>query len=92
MTARPCFHLAIPVDDITKAREFYGGVLGLEEGRSDTLWVDWNFYGHQVVTHQTAAGSPPDQPGTTPSTTTRSPCPTSEPCCRTTTSTTWPAR
>lgn len=58
MTARPCFHLAIPVDDITKAREFYGGVLGLEEGRSDTLWVDWNFYGHQVVTHQTAAGSP----------------------------------
>lgn len=58
MTNRPCFHLAIPVDDITKAREFYGDVLGLSEGRSDTLWVDWNFFGHQVVTHQTADGSP----------------------------------
>ena len=46
------------VDDIATAREFYGGVLGLSEGRSDTQWVDWNFYGHQVVTHQTAAGSP----------------------------------
>lgn len=58
MTDRPCFHLAVPVDDIAAAREFYGGVLGLEEGRSDTLWVDWNFYGHQLVTHQTTDGSP----------------------------------
>lgn len=50
-TTRPCFHLAIPVDDLAKARTFYGDVLGLEEGRSAELWVDWNFYGHQVVTH-----------------------------------------
>ena len=28
MTARPCFHLAIPVDDIAAARAFYGGVGG----------------------------------------------------------------
>jgi extradiol dioxygenase family protein len=48
---RPGFHLAIPVDDLARAREFYGGVFGLAEGRSDTAWVDWNFYGHQVVTH-----------------------------------------
>src|SRR5690242_19189454 len=48
---RPGFHLAIPVDDLDRARRFYGGVLGLSEGRSDTKWVDWNFYGHQVVTH-----------------------------------------
>lgn len=48
---RPAFHLAIPVDDLGKAREFYGGVLALEEGRSADHWVDWNFYGHQVVTH-----------------------------------------
>jgi extradiol dioxygenase family protein len=46
------FHLAIPVDDIEAARRFYGGVLGLSEGRSDTKWIDWNFRGHQVVTHQ----------------------------------------
>ena len=52
MTARPGFHLAIPVDDLARARTFYGGVLGLSEGRSADSWVDWNFYGHQMVTHQ----------------------------------------
>jgi uncharacterized protein len=51
MTTRPGFHLAIPVDDLGRARAFYGGVLGLSEGRSSDSWVDWNFYGHQVVTH-----------------------------------------
>lgn len=49
--SRPGFHLAIPVDDLDRARRFYGGVLGLSEGRSDAKWVDWNFHGHQVVTH-----------------------------------------
>jgi extradiol dioxygenase family protein len=48
---RPWFHLAVPVDDLEAARSFYGGVLGLEEGRSAKEWVDWNFYGHQLVTH-----------------------------------------
>ncbi|MDN3351115.1 VOC family protein [Actinomadura sp. DC4] len=55
MTIRPGFHLAIPVDDLDRARAFYGGVLGLDEGRSSGVWVDWNFYGHQVVTHQVPA-------------------------------------
>jgi uncharacterized protein len=49
--SRPGFHLAIPVDDIERARKFYGGVLALPEGRSAPTWVDWNFYGHQLVTH-----------------------------------------
>ncbi|HEX4703556.1 MAG TPA: VOC family protein [Pseudonocardiaceae bacterium] len=49
--ARPGFHLAIPVDDLARARAFYGGVLGLPAGRSTDAWVDWNFHGHQVVTH-----------------------------------------
>jgi extradiol dioxygenase family protein len=48
----PPFHLAIPVDDIDAARAFYGGVLGFPEGRSASQWIDWNIYGHQVVTHQ----------------------------------------
>jgi uncharacterized protein len=48
---RAAFHLAIAVDDIAAARRFYGGVLGLDEGRSAPEWVDWNFYGHQLVTH-----------------------------------------
>jgi extradiol dioxygenase family protein len=53
---RPRFHLAVPVDDLEAARAFYGGVLGCPEGRCADAWVDWNLYGHQVVTHL-AAGS-----------------------------------
>lgn len=45
------FHLAIPVDDLDAAAAFYGELLGCERGRSDTRWIDWNFYGHQLVTH-----------------------------------------
>jgi uncharacterized protein len=48
---RPPFHLAIPVDDLAVARAFYGGVLGLAEGRSADTWVDWDLHGHQLVTH-----------------------------------------
>ena len=47
----PRFHLAVPVDDLAAARTFYGGVLGLEQGRSADTWVDWNLHGHQFVTH-----------------------------------------
>ena len=49
--ATPLFHLAFPVDDIAKARAFYGGVLGCPEGRSAPDWVDFDFYGHQIVAH-----------------------------------------
>ncbi len=45
------FHLAIPVRDIAESRAFYGGLMGLSEGRSAEEWVDWNIYGHQLVTH-----------------------------------------
>ena len=45
------FHLAIPVDDVAKARAFYGQVLQLPEGRSSEHWVDFNFFGHQLVIH-----------------------------------------
>jgi extradiol dioxygenase family protein len=51
------FHLAIPVHDIEAAREFYGNVLGFARGRSDTRWTDWNFRGHQLVTHQVGDGT-----------------------------------
>ena len=47
----PRFHLAVPVDDLDAARRFYGDVLGLEQGRSCDIWVDWNLSGHQLVTH-----------------------------------------
>lgn len=52
------FHLAIPVRDISEAREFYGGVLGFEEGRSDATWVDFNCFGHQLVCHLDPALGP----------------------------------
>jgi len=47
----PLFHLAFPVDDLAKARAFYGELLGCPEGRSSSEWVDFNFYGHQIVAH-----------------------------------------
>ena len=50
MDLRP-FHLAIPVGDINKAKDFYGSKLGFKEGRSDDHWVDYNFFGHQLVCH-----------------------------------------
>ncbi|GAB7188425.1 hypothetical protein ATKI12_8256 [Kitasatospora sp. Ki12] len=59
---RPAFHLAVPVDDLVRARAFYGGVLGLPEGRSADGWVDWDFHGHQLVTHL-VAGPRPDAAG-----------------------------
>ncbi len=47
----PRFHLAFPVRDIGEARVFYGGLLGCAEGRSSQHWVDFDFYGHQIVAH-----------------------------------------
>ncbi len=45
------FHLAFPVNDLEKARAFYGQVLGCAEGRSSEHWIDFDFFGHQIVTH-----------------------------------------
>jgi extradiol dioxygenase family protein len=45
------FHLAFPVHSIAAARGFYGELLGCPEGRSAPDWVDFNFYGHQIVAH-----------------------------------------
>jgi extradiol dioxygenase family protein len=45
------FHVAVQVRDIDEARSFYKDVLGCSEGRSDTHWVDFNLFGHQLVCH-----------------------------------------
>ena len=47
----PPFHLAFPVHSLAAARQFYGDLLGCPEGRSSDEWIDFNFYGHQIVTH-----------------------------------------
>ena len=50
------FHLAIPVADLAEARRFYGGLLGCPEGRSAAEWVDFDFFGHQLVVHLDHSG------------------------------------
>ena len=45
------FHLAIPVHDLEKSRDFYKNILGCDEGRSSDHWVDFNLFGHQLVIH-----------------------------------------
>mgnify|MGYP000167931342 FL=1 len=45
------FHLAIPVNNLDKCRTFYRDVLELKEGRSSNHWIDFNFFGHQLVIH-----------------------------------------
>jgi extradiol dioxygenase family protein len=47
----PPFHLAFPVHDLDAARAFYGGLLGCPEGRSSDEWIDFDFFGHQIVAH-----------------------------------------
>lgn len=47
----PPFHLAFPVHDLAVARDFYGGLLGCLEGRSSDQWIDFDFFGHQIVAH-----------------------------------------
>lgn len=51
MTALNPFHLAFPVHSLSEARHFYVDILGCSEGRSSEDWVDFNFYGHQIVAH-----------------------------------------
>ena len=45
------FHLAFPVHDLEKSRQFYVEILGCEEGRSSDSWIDFNLFGHQIVAH-----------------------------------------
>jgi len=45
------FHLAFPVHDLAAARRFYGELLGCPEGRSAPDWIDFDFFGHQIVAH-----------------------------------------
>ena len=45
------FHLAIPVSNLEEAREFYRETLNCKEGRSSDHWVDFDFFGHQLVIH-----------------------------------------
>lgn len=56
----PRFHLAFPVTDLAAARRFYGEFLGCAEGRSSDDWVDFDFFGHQIVAHKVGAAQMTD--------------------------------
>jgi extradiol dioxygenase family protein len=58
MTRLPPFHLAFPVHDLAAARAFYGGLLDCPEGRSAGEWIDFDFFGHQIVAHLDPAMRP----------------------------------
>ena len=45
------FHLAFPVTDLKKTRDFYHNLLGCPIGRTDTKWIDFNFWGNQITAH-----------------------------------------
>lgn len=63
MTLQP-FHLAIPVDDLQTAEAFYGDLMGCARGRRSDQWIDFDFFGHQLVTHlapEECAGSVTNQ-------------------------------
>ena len=56
----PRFHLAFPVTDLAAARRFYGDFMGCAEGRSSDDWVDFDFFGHQIVAHKVSAAGMSD--------------------------------
>ena len=58
MPSLPPFHLAFPVHDLAAARGFYGELLGCPEGRSSGEWIDFDFFGHQIVAHLVAQAGP----------------------------------
>ena len=47
----PPFHLAFAVSDLVQTRAFFCDVLGCEVGRTDTRWIDFDFFGHQITAH-----------------------------------------
>lgn len=58
-TAIAPFHLAFPVSDLSRTRDFYGRMLGCPEGRSSDEWIDFDLFGHQIVAHL----APPSKTG-----------------------------
>ena len=58
------FHLAIPVDNLESAEAFYSGVLGARVCRRDGFWIDFDFMGHQLTTHQVTRSVSNQEQGT----------------------------
>jgi uncharacterized protein len=61
MSLQP-FHLAITVNDLVAAEDFYAKLLGCPLGRRSDCWIDFNLYGHQLVCHLTDQHTAPELP------------------------------
>ena len=48
---RTLFHFSFAVDDLDRARKFYGEMLQCPEGRKLPRRADFNFFGHHIVAH-----------------------------------------
>ena len=57
----PPFHLAIPVDDLAAAERFYVDLIGCCTGRRSDRWIDFDFFGHQLVVHLVDAADDADR-------------------------------
>lgn len=55
------FHLAFPVHDLQATKKFFCDVLGCKTGRSAERWIDFDFFGHQVVAHYVSEEKTPVQ-------------------------------
>ncbi|BAQ62607.1 probable dioxygenase [Geminocystis sp. NIES-3708] len=53
MVNQVIFHLAIPINSINEAKNFYSDILGAKIGRENQHAVIFDFYGHQLVGHTT---------------------------------------
>jgi len=45
------FHLAFPIKNLKETELWYTNILGCTVGRKSDQWIDFNFFGHQVVGH-----------------------------------------
>lgn len=50
-TPNTLFHFSFAVNDLERARSFYGGILQCPEGRKLPGRADFNFFGHHIVAH-----------------------------------------
>jgi uncharacterized protein len=63
-TARPVFHLSIPVRSLDEAIAFYTGRLGATKGRHENGWADVALFGAQVTLQDDAASVADPMPRT----------------------------
>jgi extradiol dioxygenase family protein len=50
-TLLPRFHLAFPVKNLAETKSFYQDRLGCRVGRESQVWIDFDFFGHQITAH-----------------------------------------